>query len=219
MLESEKCMTHFVNLVASEPSISRVPLMIDSSKWSVIEAGLKCAQGKSIVNSISLKEGEAKFLEQARLVRRYGAAMVVMAFDETRPGRFRGSTHSKSVNALIDCSRSKSASRPRILFSTPISSPWPRDLMSTITMRSTSSKRPDDQADLPLAKVSGGVSNISFSFRGTTWCGRPCIRPFSTMPFRRGSTWVSSMPGSSPSTRKLPKNLRPGRRCVAEPSS
>ncbi len=83
MLDSEAAMTRFLNLIASEPDISRVPLMIDSSKWSVIEAGLKCVQGKPIVNSISLKEGEEKFLAQARLVRRYGAATVVMAFDET----------------------------------------------------------------------------------------------------------------------------------------
>src|SRR5581483_5712497 len=82
LLDSEGAMTQFVNLVASEPDIARVPLMIDSSKWSVIEAGLKCTQGKSVVNSISLKEGEEKFREQARLIRRYGAAVVVMAFDE-----------------------------------------------------------------------------------------------------------------------------------------
>src|SRR5690242_21714590 len=76
-------MTRFLHLLANEPDLTKVPIMVDSSKWSVIEAGLKCVQGKSIVNSISLKEGEAKFLEQARLVRRYGAAVVVMAFDET----------------------------------------------------------------------------------------------------------------------------------------
>src|SRR5207237_1675691 len=82
MLDSKAAMTRFLNLIAAEPDIARVPVMIDSSKWEVIEAGLKCVQGKSIVNSISLKEGEAKFLEQARLVHRYGAAVVVMAFDE-----------------------------------------------------------------------------------------------------------------------------------------
>src|SRR5213078_3612057 len=82
LLDSEKTMTHFLNLVAAEPDICKVPIMIDSSKWSVLEAGLKCLQGKSVVNSISLKEGEEKFREQARLVRRYGAAVVVMAFDE-----------------------------------------------------------------------------------------------------------------------------------------
>src|SRR5262249_6915361 len=82
MLDSEKAMVTFLNLAASEPDIARVPAMVDSSKWSVIEAGLKCLQGKGIVNSISLKEGEAEFLRQAKLVRQYGAAVVVMAFDE-----------------------------------------------------------------------------------------------------------------------------------------
>jgi 5-methyltetrahydrofolate--homocysteine methyltransferase len=82
LLDSEACMTRFLNLVASEPDISRVPIMIDSSKWTVLEAGLQCVQGKGIVNSISLKEGEEKFKEQARAVASYGAAMVVMAFDE-----------------------------------------------------------------------------------------------------------------------------------------
>src|SRR5207247_1657133 len=82
MLDSEKLMAQFLNLIGSEPDIARVPIMVDSSKWSVIEAGLKCIQGKGVVNSISLKEGEEKFKEQARLVRRYGAAAVVMAFDE-----------------------------------------------------------------------------------------------------------------------------------------
>src|SRR5207245_7575088 len=82
LLDSEKVMTQFLNLIASEPDISRIPLMIDSSKWSVIEAGLKCTQGNTVVNSISLHEGEQKFREQAQLVKRYGAAVVVMAFDE-----------------------------------------------------------------------------------------------------------------------------------------
>src|SRR5678815_2113957 len=82
MLDGVAAMTTFLNYIGSEPEIGRVPIMIDSSKWSVIEAGLKCVQGKGIANSISLKEGEAKFVEQAKLVRRYGAAVVVMAFDE-----------------------------------------------------------------------------------------------------------------------------------------
>src|SRR5690606_36016329 len=82
MLDSEQAMTNFLNLIASEPDISKLPIMIDSSKWSVIEAGLKCVQGKSIVNSISLKEGEEAFKKIARKVRQYGAAVVVMAFDE-----------------------------------------------------------------------------------------------------------------------------------------
>ncbi|MDE2299009.1 MAG: dihydropteroate synthase, partial [Burkholderiales bacterium] len=82
MLDSKAAMVRFLNLIAGEPEIARVPIMVDSSKWEVIEAGLKCIQGKGIVNSISMKEGEAKFLHQARLARRYGAAVIVMAFDE-----------------------------------------------------------------------------------------------------------------------------------------
>src|SRR5438876_4406657 len=82
MIDSEATMTRFLNLIASEPEIARIPIMIDSSKWSVIEAGLKCVQGKAVVNSISLKNGEEEFLRQARLIRRYGAAVIVMAFDE-----------------------------------------------------------------------------------------------------------------------------------------
>src|SRR2546426_7026223 len=82
MIDSEATMTRFLNLIASEPEIARIPIMIDSSKWSVIEAGLKCVEGKAVVNSISLKNGEEEFLRQAQLVRRYGAAVIVMAFDE-----------------------------------------------------------------------------------------------------------------------------------------
>ena len=90
LLDSEKAMTTFLNLLAAEPDIARVPVMIDLSKFSVIEAGLKCVQGKAVVNSISLKEGEDAFIRHARIVRRYGAAVVVMAFDEVRPGRHVG---------------------------------------------------------------------------------------------------------------------------------
>src|SRR5205085_2235605 len=83
MIDSEAAMTHFLNLIGSEPEIARIPFMIDSSKWSVIEAGLKCVQGKAVVNSVSLKNGEEEFLRQARLIRQYGAAVIVMAFDES----------------------------------------------------------------------------------------------------------------------------------------
>ena len=100
MLDSKAAMEKFLNLIAAEPDIARVPIMIDSSKWSVIEAGLKNLQGKGIVNSISLKEGEAKFLEQARLIRRYGAAVVVMAFDE------RGQADSVVERKIEICARS-----------------------------------------------------------------------------------------------------------------
>jgi 5-methyltetrahydrofolate--homocysteine methyltransferase len=166
MLDSEKAMTTFLNLVASEPDIAKVPIMIDSSKWSVIEAGLKCVQGKGIVNSISLKEGEAKFLEQAKLVRRYGAAVVVMAFDE------KGQADSYDRRIAI-CKRAYDLLTQRAGFP-------PQDIIfdPNILTVATGIEEHNNYAvdfvratkwikeNLPLAKVSGGVSNISFSFRG-----------------------------------------------------
>ncbi|MED5462075.1 MAG: dihydropteroate synthase, partial [Pseudomonadota bacterium] len=166
MLDSEAAMTRFLNLIATEPDISRVPIMIDSSKWSVIEAGLKCVQGKSIVNSISLKEGEEKFLEQARLIRRYGAAVVVMAFDE------QGQADNTDRRVEI-CTRSYELLTREVRFP-------PQDIIfdPNILTVATGMEEHNEYAvsfieatriirsTLPLAKVSGGVSNISFSFRG-----------------------------------------------------
>jgi 5-methyltetrahydrofolate--homocysteine methyltransferase len=166
MLDSEKAMSTFLNLVASEPDIARVPVMIDSSKWSVIEAGLKCVQGKSIVNSISLKEGEEAFRDHARRVRRYGAGVVVMAFDE------EGQATSTERKVAI------SARAYRIL-TEEIGFP-PEDLIfdPNILTVATGIEEHNDyavsfieatrriKAELPGARVSGGVSNISFSFRG-----------------------------------------------------
>ena len=103
LIDGPEAMTRFLNLIAADPDIARVPFMVDSSNFAVIEAGLKCVQGKSIVNSISLKEGEAKFLDQARLVKRYGAAVVVMAFDEEGPGGPRRPTRSPSASARTSC--------------------------------------------------------------------------------------------------------------------
>jgi len=166
MLDSEKAMTHFLNLVASEPDIARVPVMIDSSKWCVIEAGLKCLQGKGIVNSISLKEGEEKFLHHARLIRRYGAAVVVMAFDE------RGQADSFERRTEV-CERSY-----RIL--TQQAGFPPEDIIfdpNVLTVATGIEEHNNYALDfiratrwikehLPFARVSGGVSNVSFSFRG-----------------------------------------------------
>ncbi len=166
MLDSEQAMTTFLNLIASEPAISRVPIMVDSSKWSIIEAGLKCVQGKGIVNSISLKEGEEKFREQARLVRRYGAGVVVMAFDETG----QADTVERKVGI---CTRAY-----RILVD-EIGFP-PQDIIfdPNILTVATGIEEHNNYAvnfieatriikeTLPGCKVSGGVSNISFSFRG-----------------------------------------------------
>ena len=166
MLDSEAAMTRFLNLIASEPDIARVPIMIDSSKWSVIEAGLKCIQGKPIVNSISLKEGEESFRKQARLIRRYGAASVVMAFDEVG----QADTFKRKTEI---CQRCYSILVNEIGFPA-------EDIIfdPNIFAIATGIEEHDNYAvdfinatrwikeNLPGAKVSGGVSNVSFSFRG-----------------------------------------------------
>ncbi len=166
MLDSQAAMVRFLNLIASEPEISRVPIMIDSSKWSVIEAGLKCIQGKGIVNSISLKEGEEEFKRQARLVKRYGAATVVMAFDE----QGQADTGARKIEI---CQRAY-----RILVD-EVDFP-PEDIIfdPNIFAIATGIPEHDNYAvdfieatrwikqNLPGAKVSGGVSNVSFSCRG-----------------------------------------------------
>ncbi|HCK84898.1 MAG TPA: methionine synthase [Hyphomonadaceae bacterium] len=165
MIEGPAAMTRFLNLIASEPDIARIPLMIDSSKWEVIEAGLRCAQGKSIVNSISMKEGEAKFLEHARKVRRYGAATVVMAFDE----QGQADTAKRKIEI---CTRAY-----RLLTDSGFP---PEDIVfdPNIFAVATGIEEHAEYAlaffeaaraireTLPHAHVSGGVSNVSFSFRG-----------------------------------------------------
>ena len=166
MLDSEAAMVRFLNLVAAEPDVARVPVMIDSSKWSVIEAGLKCVQGKGIVNSISLKEGERPFLEQARLVRAYGAAVVVMAFDE----QGQADTVERKVGI---CRRSyrlltESVGFPAedIIFDPNIfavaTGIEQHDRYALDFIEATARIR----EACPHALVSGGVSNVSFSFRG-----------------------------------------------------
>jgi 5-methyltetrahydrofolate--homocysteine methyltransferase len=166
MLDSQEAMVTFLNLLAAEPDISRVPVMIDSSKWEVIEAGLKCIQGKGIVNSISLKEGEEKFIEQAKLVRRYGAAVIVMAFDET------GQADTRERKREI-CTRSYEVLTEKVHFP-------PEDIIfdpnifavatgieehNNYAMDFIEATR-DIKQSLPHAMISGGVSNVSFSFRG-----------------------------------------------------
>src|SRR5258706_2496919 len=165
MLDSEKAMTTFLNLLAVEPDIARVPLMIDSSKWSVIEAGLKCVQGKPIVNSISLKEGEEPFMRQARLARRYGAAIVVMAFDE------KGQADTLERRIAV-CQRA---------YKLLTDSGFPaEDIVFDPNIFAIATGLEEHarygigfieavrwlRANLPQTKVSGGVSNLSFSFRG-----------------------------------------------------
>jgi 5-methyltetrahydrofolate--homocysteine methyltransferase len=165
MLDSLAAMEKFLKLIASEPDISRVPIMLDSSKWSVIEAGLKCIQGKGVVNSISMKEGEDEFLRQARLCRQYGAAVIVMAFDETG----QADTYQRKIEI---CERAYT-------LLTGIGFP-PEDIIfdPNIFAIATGIAEHDNYAvdfieavkwihtHLPHAKTSGGVSNVSFSFRG-----------------------------------------------------
>jgi 5-methyltetrahydrofolate--homocysteine methyltransferase len=166
MLDSEAAMTRFLNLIASEPEVSRIPIMIDSSKWTVLEAGLRCTQGKSVVNSISLKEGEEDFLAKARLVRRYGAGVVVMAFDE----QGQADTVERKVEI---CERSYALLVERAGFA-------PEDIIfdPNILAIATGIEEHADYAKnfieatrlikerCPGVHVSGGVSNLSFSFRG-----------------------------------------------------
>lgn len=166
MLDSEAAMVRFLNLAATEPDIARVPVMIDSSKWSVIEAGLKCVQGKSVVNSISLKEGEAQFLEQARLCQRYGAAVIVMAFDE------QGQADTAARKFDI-CKRSYDILTQQIGFE-PTDIIFDPNIFAVATGIEEHNNYAVDfieatgriRRELPGAHVSGGVSNISFSFRG-----------------------------------------------------
>ncbi len=166
LLDSEASMIRFLNLIASEPDIARIPIMIDSSKWSVLEAGLQCAQGKCIVNSISLKEGEEDFIEHARLAMRYGAAVVVMAFDEkgqaaTKDDKVRICTRAyKILTEQVGMDPNDIIFDPNILtVGTGIEehNNYAVDFIEAIR---------EIKATLPHCKVSGGVSNISFSFRG-----------------------------------------------------
>ncbi|MCG3186886.1 MAG: Methionine synthase [Rhodocyclaceae bacterium] len=166
MLDGAAAMTRFLNLIGSEPDIARVPVMIDSSKWSVIEAGLKCLQGKGVVNSISLKEGEAEFLRQARLVRRYGAAVVVMAFDEA------GQADSFERKCAI-CERAYRLLTEQADFP-PQDIIFDPNIFAIATGIDEHNNYAVDfidavawiRAHLPHARISGGVSNVSFSFRG-----------------------------------------------------
>ena len=166
MLDSLNAMKYFLNLIASEPDIARIPIMIDSSKWEVIEAGLKCVQGKAIVNSISIKEGEEEFLKHAQLCRNFGAAIIVMAFDE----KGQADTYERKIEI---CKRAYDILTQKLDFP-------PEDIIfdPNIFAVATGIEEHNNYAvdfinatkwikeNLPYAKISGGVSNVSFSFRG-----------------------------------------------------
>lgn len=208
LLDSEAAMTTFLNLIASEPDISRVPIMVDSSKWTVIEAGLKCLQGKGIVNSISLKEGEEPFLEQARLVRRYGAAVVVMAFDE------QGQAETAERKFEI-CKRAYDLLLEKVDFP-------PEDIIfdPNIFAVATGIDEHNDYAraffegtrmikeHLPHVHVSGGVSNVSFSFRGNNAVREAMHACFLYHAIDAGLDMAIVNAGALPVYQDIPEDLR-----------
>jgi 5-methyltetrahydrofolate--homocysteine methyltransferase len=207
MLDSEKVMTTFLNLLGTEPEIARLPLMVDSSKWSVIEAGLKCAQGKCIVNSISLKEGEADFIKKAELVRRYGAAVVVMAFDEVG--------QADTVERKIEiCERAYRILTEKVEFD-------PLDIIfdPNILAIATGMAEHNDYAKnfieaariikerCPGVHISGGVSNLSFSFRGNNTVREAMNAAFLYHAIRAGMDMGIVNAGQLSVYEEIPKDL------------
>ncbi len=207
MIDGEAAMTRFLNLIAAEPEVSRIPIMIDSSKWSVIEAGLKCVQGKAVVNSISLKEGEEKFLEQARLVRRYGAAVVVMAFDEE--GQAVAADHKVAI-----CERAYKLLTVNVGFA-------PSDIFfdTNILTVGTGIEEHNNYAvefieavrllkqKFPESKTSGGVSNVSFSYRGNDTVREAMNAAFLYHAIKAGLSMGIVNPGQLEVYDEIPKDL------------
>jgi len=207
MIDGVAAMTRFLHLVASEPDICKVPVMVDSSKWEVIEAGLKCLQGKGIVNSLSLKEGEEKFLRQAKLVRRYGAAVVVMAFDE----RGQADTFERRVEV---CRRAYDLLVQKVGFP-------PQDIIfdpNVLTVGTGMEEHANYAVDfiratkwikekLPLAKVSGGISNVSFSFRGNNAVREAMHSAFLFHAIKAGLDMGIVNPGLLAVYEEVPKDL------------
>ncbi len=188
MLDAHAAMVRFLNLIASEPDIARVPIMIDSSKWGVIEAGLKCIQGKGIVNSISMKEGRDKFVEQARLIRRYGAAVIVMAFDE----KGQADTYARKIEI---CDHSYRILVDEVGFP-PEDIIFDPNIFAVATGIEEHARYGLDfieatgwiKQHLPHAKISGGVSNVSFSFRGNNKVREAIHAVFLYHAIQRGMT-------------------------------
>lgn len=207
LLDAKEEMITFLNLVASEPEIARVPVMIDSSKWEVIEAGLKCLQGKSVVNSISLKEGEEKFLEHAQIVRRYGAAVVVMAFDE----KGQADTAARKIEV---CQRAYRLLVDKVGFN-------PHDIIfdPNVLAVATGIEEHNNYAvdfieatdwikkNLPGAHISGGVSNLSFSFRGNNYIREAMHAVFLYHAIQKGMDMGIVNPGTSVLYTDLPADV------------
>lgn len=207
LLDGVKEMTTFLNLMASDPDVSRIPVMIDSSKWEVLEAGLKCVQGKPVLNSISLKNGEEEFLHQARLIKQYGAAVIVMAFDEvgqadTLPRRKE--ICQRAYNLLVNdgFNAMDIIFDPNILaIATGIEEHrnYAVDYLDTITWI---------KENLPHAKISGGVSNLSFSFRGNDYVREAMHAVFLYYAIQRGMDMGIVNPGQSVVYDDIPLDLR-----------
>jgi 5-methyltetrahydrofolate--homocysteine methyltransferase len=207
MIDAEKAMVRFLHMVASEPEISRLPIMVDSSKWSVIEAGLKCIQGKAIVNSISLKEGEEKFIEYAQKIRNYGAAVVVMAFDE----RGQADTFERRIEI---CTRAYNILTKVVLFP-------PQDIIfdTNVLAIATGIEEHSNYAvdfiktckwvkeNLPQAKLSGGISNLSFSFRGNDTVREAMHSVFLYYAIKEGLDMGIVNPGMLQVYDQIPKDL------------
>ncbi|MDH3286982.1 MAG: methionine synthase [Betaproteobacteria bacterium] len=207
MLDSKKAMTTFLNLIASEPDISRVPVVIDSSKWDVIEAGLKCVQGKCVVNSISMKEGKEEFVRQARLARRYGAAVVVMAFDE----KGQADTLARRIEisrAAYDILVSEVGFPPEDVIIDP-------NIFAIATGIEEHANYGKDfieatrwiRQNLPYARVSGGLSNISFSFRGNDRVREAIHTAFLYHAIKAGLTMAIVNAGQIGVYDEIPKDL------------
>ena len=207
LLDAEKEMTTFLNLIASEPEIARVPVMIDSSKWDVIVAGLKCMQGKSIVNSISLKEGEEKFLEHARTIKRYGAAAVVMAFDE----QGQADTYERRIEV---CERAYRLLVDRVGFN-PQDIIFDPNVLAVATGMDEHNNYAVDfiratgwiRKNLPGAHVSGGVSNLSFSFRGNNYIREAMHAVFLYHAIREGMDMGIVTPATSVLYTDIPADI------------
>ena len=208
MLESEEAMVRYLNLIATEPDITKVPVMIDSSKWSIIEAGLKCVQGKSIVNSISMKEGEAQFLEQARMAQRYGAAVVVMAFDENG----QADTFEKKVSIsqrAYDLLVGEVGFDPQDIIFDP-------NIFAVATGIEEHARYGIDFIDaareikrrMPGVNVSGGLSNLSFSFRGNNPLRDAIHTIFLFHAVQAGLTMAIVNAGRLPVYEDVPDDLR-----------
>ncbi|MBP7166111.1 MAG: methionine synthase [Bacteroidia bacterium] len=207
MLDSEKAMVKFLHLIASEPDIAKLPIMIDSSKFHVIEAGLKCTQGKSIVNSISLKEGEEAFLKQANTLRKYGAAVIVMAFDEDG----QADTYQRRIDI---CSRAYKLLTEKVNFP-PQDIIFDPNIFPVATGMEEHRRNAIDffeatawiKKNLPHAKVSGGVSNVSFSFRGNDHVREAIHAAFLYHAIRAGMDMGIVNPGQLQVYDEIPKDL------------